>query len=128
MCALYTLRSIKKAPKTGCFFCYFLIIQLNKKQQNQYYEKGNPNGHHDLISYNFLHFKRVLDFLNAVKCRKLFDWLSKNTNNLVKFVRNRQQFCKPSALLKSPSYPQITLLSSNHLLILKSPSNFQITF
>jgi hypothetical protein len=39
--------------------------QLNKKQQNQYYEKRDANGQHDLVSYNFLHYKKSVGFLKT---------------------------------------------------------------
>ncbi len=64
LCALYTLRSIKKAPKQGAFLL-LLIIQLNKKQQNQCYEKRDADRQHNLVSYEFLHYKKSVGFLKT---------------------------------------------------------------
>jgi len=55
----------KKHPFPRCFFCPFLITQLNKKQQNQCYEKRDADGQHNLVSYNFLHYKKSVGFLKT---------------------------------------------------------------
>jgi hypothetical protein len=55
----------KKSTQNRVLFCYFLIIQLNKKQQNQCYEKRDADRQHNLVSYNFLHYKKSVGFLKT---------------------------------------------------------------